>query len=207
MEHRILPRLQLDNLIRLLAGDGFEVIGPQIDQGAIVYAPIKSAAELPIGWTDEQAPGSYRLKQRSDGAYFGYAVGPHSWKKYLFPPTQQLWQAARTENGFEIRETRPEPPRRALLGVRSCELHAIAVQDRAFLGRDGRFTDPFYAQSRERLFLIAVECEEPAGTCFCTSMGTGPDVRTERIPLSLANGDPARGQAKCDLVLAELDDG
>jgi ferredoxin len=206
MERWVLPKPRLDDLFRLLAGDGYELIGPRIEQEAIVYGPIRSSAELPIGWTDEQVPGSYRLKRRNDKDYFGYAVGPHSWKKYLFPPTLQLWQAVRTESGFEIRETRPEPPRRALIGVRSCELHAIAVQDRTFLGRDGRFTDPFYAQSRERLFLVAVECEEPGGTCFCASMDTGPDVRTERIPLSIANSNPAAGRTKCDLVLTELDD-
>jgi ferredoxin len=174
---RILPKPRLDDLIRLLLHDGFEVIAPRIEQEAIIYGPVQSVKDLPIGWTDRQAPGSYRLERRKDDAYFAYAVGPHSWKKYLFPPTLTLWRAQRKDNGFEIHESAGDPPRRALLGVRACELNAIAVQDRVFIDRAGQFTDPYYAGARERLFLIAVECEHPAGTCFCASMGTGPQVR------------------------------
>ena len=92
----LLPKSRLDDLLGLLAEDGYEVIGPRVEQGAIVYGPIQSSRDLPIGWTDRQAPGSYRLEKRADDAYFGYAVGPHSWKKYLFPPTLRLWQAERT---------------------------------------------------------------------------------------------------------------
>jgi sulfhydrogenase subunit beta (sulfur reductase) len=40
--------------------------------------------------TDEQDGGKYRLRKRPDGALFGYAVGPHSWKKFLFPPVTRL---------------------------------------------------------------------------------------------------------------------
>jgi sulfhydrogenase subunit beta (sulfur reductase) len=98
--------------------------------------------------------------------------------------------------------------------VRSCELHAIAVQDRTFLGRGPGFADPHYARARERLFLVAVECEHPGGTCFCASMGTGPEVRPERIPLAtLPNGggetrssDEGNGLARVDLVLTELEE-
>jgi ferredoxin len=174
-----LPKARFDDLIRLLLHDGFEVIGPRIEQQAIVYGPVQSAKDLPVGWTDRQTPGSYRLEKRQDDAYFGYAVGPHSWKKYLFPPTLRLWQAQRTDAGFEVRDAMPDPPRRALLGVRACELHAIAVQDRVFLDRAGQFTDLHYARARARLFLVAVECEHPGGTCFCASMGTGPEISDE----------------------------
>jgi ferredoxin len=175
----ILPKPRLDDLIRLLLQEGFEVIGPRIEQQAIVYGPIQSAKDLPVGWTDRQVPGSYRLEKRHDDAYFGYAVGPHSWKKYLFPPTLRLWQAQRTDAGFEVRDATPDPPRRALLGVRACELHAIAVQDRVFLDRAGQFTDLHYVRARARLLLVAVECEHPGGTCFCASMGTGPEISEE----------------------------
>jgi hypothetical protein len=91
----------------------------------------------------------------------------------------RLWQAQRTATGFTIQEDEDDPPRRAFLAIRACELHALAVRDRVLLNRDGRFTDPHYAKARERLFLIAVECEHPGGTCFCASMGTGPEVSWE----------------------------
>src|SRR5262249_19663783 len=49
------------------------------------YDDIASVADLPRGWTDEQDGGRYRLHRRDDDALFGYAVGPHSWKKFLHP--------------------------------------------------------------------------------------------------------------------------
>jgi ferredoxin len=229
-ECRILPKPRLGELIDLLWGDGFEVIGPRIDQGAIVYGPVRTVADLPIGWTDRQEAGSYRLEPRSDGAFFGFAVGPHSWKKYLFPPMLRLWEAAKTDDGFVVSNLEPNVPRRAFLAVRSCELHALAIQDRVFIDHSGRFTDPHYAEARARLFLIAVECEHPGGTCFCTSMGTGPSVDPDRIPLDAAKHDDAARQANsgnwaapaqprdaagvesekhapvCDLIFTELDD-
>ena len=56
--------------------------------------------------------------------------------------------------------------------MRACELHAIAVQDKVFL--DGQFVDPGYKARRENLFLVAVNCGQAGGTCFCASMNTGP---------------------------------
>jgi formate hydrogenlyase subunit 6/NADH:ubiquinone oxidoreductase subunit I len=212
MDICLLPKPRLDELIRVLAEDGYEVIGPRIDQGAIIYAPLDSTKDLPIGWTDRQAPGFYRLERRNDSTYFGFAVGPHSWKRYLFPPSLRLWQAQRVETGFVVRDEQPVPPRRAFLGVRSCELQAIAVQDRVFINRAGTFTDPHYAKVRERLFLIAVECEHPGGTCFCASMGAGPEVQPERIPLlaskhddaasQTGSGDPGRVPGRVPLTMA-----
>lgn len=202
MESWILPKPRLDDLLNVLKGDGFEIVGPRLEQGAIVYDTIRSAKDLPIGWTDRQAPGSYRLEKRQDQAYFGYAVGPHSWKKYLFPPALRLWQARRTETGFSVDATVSPPPRRAFLGIRSCELHAIAVQDRTFLNRDGRFTDPHYAQARSGLFLIAVECQHPAGTCFCASMNTGPDVRPDRFPTPVSGGQKDSNGGRLSLPMS-----
>ena len=69
-----------------------------------------------------------------------------------------------------------------------CELHAIAIQDRVFLG--GRFVDRDYAARREGAFVVAVNCFEPGGTCFCVSMGTGP-----------------RAESGYDLALTEILDG
>ncbi len=227
VDNWLLPKHRLDDLIGLLLKEGFEVIGPRIEQGAIVYSALQSASDLPIGWTDRQAPGSYRLEKRPDNAYFGFAVGPHSWKARLFPPELSLWQARKSQAGFEIRPVEPNPPKQAFLGVRSCELHAMAVQDRVFINRAGQFTDPYYAKARERVFLIAVECEHPAGTCFCVSMGTGPEVRTEQIPPLTSRPKDAKDKAEddsarialplaqtpaaapaapaCDLVMTELE--
>lgn len=168
----ILDRAGLDNLLQALQGLGYQVMGPTMRDGAIVYDRVETIADLPAGWTDEQDGGAYRLKRRDDEALFGYAVGPQSWKKYLFPPVLPLWKAWRDGDAVEIVEEDASLPPLAFLGVRSCELHAIAIQDKVFMG--GKHIDPVYAARRETAFLIAVNCGSPAGTCFCVSMNTGP---------------------------------
>ena len=167
-----LPRVGLQELISQLTGDGFSVIGPKIDQGAIVYDGIESADELPRGWTDRQEPGQYRLERRDDDAYFGYVVGPHSWKRYLFPPLATVATADRTGDGWTLSAPVEPPPRYAFLGVRACEIAAMKIQDRVFTG--GAYVDPIYQRRREAAFIVAVNCTMAAPTCFCTSMNTGP---------------------------------
>jgi sulfhydrogenase subunit beta (sulfur reductase) len=169
-----LPRKNLEALIRSLSNKGYQVVGPTIDQGAIVYAEITSADDLPHGWTDLQQPGEYRLEKREDDACFGYVVGPHSWKKYLFPPLTTVASADRTEDGWQMRTPgdAEEVPRYAFLGVRACELAAMKIQDKVFMG--GAYTDPTYSRRRESAFVVAVNCTQAAPTCFCTSMNTGP---------------------------------
>src|SRR5581483_6518110 len=80
-------------LISALRRRGYRVLGPTIANEAIVYDELESAGELPVGVTDMQDAGTYRLVRRDDEARFGYAVGPHSWKRYLFPPRVRLWRA------------------------------------------------------------------------------------------------------------------
>ncbi len=173
---RFLGKADLQCLIDALLDDGFTVVGPTIDQGAIVYDAITGVDDLPRGWTDRQEAGRYCLERRSDEMCFGFVVGPHSWKRFLFPPQATVATAERREDGgWRMATPEETPPRYAFLGVRACELAAIDIQDRVFLG--GAFVDPIYRQRREAAFIVAVNCTVAAPTCFCTSMQTGPRCR------------------------------
>ncbi len=183
-----LARSGLQVLIDRLAEQGYEVIGPTVAQASIVYDRIRSLSDLPQGWTDRQSPGEYRLERREDDELFGYVVGPHSWKRYLFPPLTTLTTADLTSDGWQMRAADDNPPRYAFLGVRACELAAIRVQDRVFL--EGGYVDPVYQRRRQNVFIVAVNCTQAASTCFCTSMETGPRCRSG-----------------FDLALTELPDG
>ncbi len=183
-----LSRDGLQALIEALAARGYQVLGPTVRDGAIVYDTITGLADLPAGWTDQQDAGRYRLERREDNALFGYAVGPQSWKRVLHPPVESLWQAQRNGDGFAVTPAEAPAAKYAFLGVRSCELHAIAIQDRVFI--DGPYPNTAYRRRRGDNFLIAVNCGEAGGTCFCVSMDTGPKAR-----------------AGFDLALTELLDG
>ncbi len=164
----------LAGLIDSLHAEGFRVIGPTLRDEAIVYDDIESVADLPAGWTDEQDGGHYRLRRRDDAALFGYNVGPHAWKRFLHPPLLRLWRAEREADGLTVHRAAEPAEHFAFLGVRSCELHAIAIQDRVFL--HGPYVDPHYRARREGAFIVAVNCGQAGGTCFCVSMNTGPQA-------------------------------
>jgi sulfhydrogenase subunit beta (sulfur reductase) len=184
----LLSKEALAALITALQTDGFRVLGPTLGEGAIVYDEIASLADLPAGWTDRQEGGSYRLERRADDALFGFTIGPQAWKRFLHAPLLRLWRSDPGREGLGVAADPPPTEKMAFLGVRACELHAIAIQDKVFLG--GPYVDPHYRARRDGVFIVAVNCGQAGGTCFCTSMHTGPQVTTG-----------------FDLALTELPDG
>jgi formate hydrogenlyase subunit 6/NADH:ubiquinone oxidoreductase subunit I len=176
VEPCVIDRQAMATLLVSLREHGYTPVGPTVRDGAIVYDELESDADFPIGWTDVQEAGSYRLERRDDEALFGYVVGAHSWKKFLFPPATRLFRTTLTSNGLEIDSDTEPAPRYAFIGVRACELAAIAVQDRVFM--EGAHVDPTYRTRREGALLIAVNCGQAGNTCFCVSMETGPKTQT-----------------------------
>ena len=156
----------LQHLVSLLIHRGYRVVGPTVSDNAIVLAELTSADELPTGWGVDVGPGHYRLRRRDDDALFGHSAGPQSWKQFLHPPRQQLWSS----DGIEPED----PPTYAFLGVRACDLAAIAVLN-GVLG-ESAYPDKGFVGRLRRIFVVAVNCTEPGGLCFCASMGTGPAV-------------------------------
>jgi ferredoxin len=175
-EQVVMERDGLAALFQSLSSRGYRVVGPTVRESAIVYDEIDSVDDLPAGWTDEQEAGTYRIKRRTDGALFGYVVGPQSWKKFLFPPNLRLWKAQRSRPGFQIAAEEEELPHFAFIGVRPCELQALAIQDQVFV--HGKHADPVYQARRNATFVVAVNCGLARGTCFCVSMKTGPRARS-----------------------------
>jgi len=171
-----IERDALQQIIDALWRRGYQVIGPTVRDGAIIYETVARLDDLPVGWTDRQDAGRYRIERRADAAMFGYAVGPHSWKRFLHPPVERLWQARREGDGFSVVEKEEVPEPLAFIGVRACELRAIAIHDRVFLA--GQYLDKTYKIRRDHAFIVAVNCSQAGGTCFCVSMDAGPKVET-----------------------------
>jgi sulfhydrogenase subunit beta (sulfur reductase) len=183
-----LARRNLQVLIDVLRDDGRTVIGPTVADGAIVLDEVRSVDDLPAGWHDDQGPGRYRLTADGGERLFDFTVGPTSAKRWTFPPRVPQAVASREGGAIAFETAWVDAPRLAFLGLRACEVAALGVQDRVFLG--GPYTDEDYRARRSAALVIAVECAVAAATCFCTSMGTGPVVT-----------------GGADLVLSELDDG
>ena len=126
MTSAVIDAAGLQQLISTLIDRGYRVVGPTKSENAIVLAELSSADDLPRGWGVDVDPGHYRLRRRDDDALFGHSAGPQSWKQFLHPSRQQLWSA----DGSRARR----PPRYAFIGVRACDLSAIAVLN-GVLGR------------------------------------------------------------------------
>ncbi|MFO7593115.1 MAG: 4Fe-4S dicluster domain-containing protein [Pseudomonadota bacterium] len=177
---------RLENLLRQA---GYRVFAPKAEDGAIQYRELESMAQLPWGVRQTQAPGEYRLQYQDTPRAFAWANGPQALKPALFAPTETLWRVTRDETG--ALDFTPATPRQqqplAVIGVRSCDLAALELQDRHFLGGEA---DPQYAARRENLLLVAVNCSHPADTCFCAGTGDGPAA-----------------EQGYDLLMDELDEG
>jgi sulfhydrogenase subunit beta (sulfur reductase) len=186
---RFLARKDFQTLIDALLGAGYQCIGPQVRDGAIVYDHLSRAEQLPVGVGDQQIPGQYQLTTSNSQRWFAWANGPQALKPLLFAPREVLWRAERDAQGkINFVPSEPAAVKTAVIGVRSCDLAAMRIQDKVFL--EDEYQDNNYRARREALFTVVVNCTHPASTCFCSATGDGP----------IAKGG-------YDLVLTELDDG
>lgn len=159
-----------------------------------MFDDLTGVADLPTGLTIVPTPGRVRLEPLPAGPgrerSFRYPVTADGIKRWTYPSRiDALTTATDDEGRVTVRVSAPpEPVPLAIVGVRACDLAGLAVHDRVL--QDGPAADPDYAARRSDLLLVAVECAVAGSTCFCASMGTGPEVR-----------------GGADLILGELDDG
>ncbi len=193
---RILEPSDLGALIAELQGRGFRVVGPTRRGDAIVTGEIRSVSDLPRGVGDTQEPATYRLTDRDDGAFFGFAAPAQSTKPVFFPAEEVVWRGKRDheqDGHFNVERDKVDATPIALLGVRSCDLRAVQIHDQVLSAR--QFKDSHYTARRDGALVIAVACGDPAATCFCASMGTGPR------PAAI---DPQTAEPSYDLLLTEV---
>lgn len=105
-------------------------------------------------------------------------------KRYVFPHIQRLMKVG-ANDGIRIEPTYEET-RRAIFGIRSCDVAGIHHLDRYYLG--GAHKDIYYAKLRKNLLLVNVVCSDPQididDDCFCMCADTGPAAR-EHFDLQL----------------------
>lgn len=207
MRNLFLPHEKLQLLINLLIEQGYQCVGPQVRDAAIVYDTLTSMEQLPWGIRDYQTPGEYRLEKIPQHLAFSWANGPQALKPLLFKPYETVWKVTRDKNGKLIfkPEINQEAPL-AVIGVRACDIAGMEVQDKTFLEKG--HTDIRYQQRRQNLFLIAVNCTYSSQNCFCVSANTGPcakssyDIVMTEIEQGFVIHDvSSKGQA----IVAQLD--
>jgi ferredoxin len=168
----ILEGKDFSHLFDALKRKGYRLAAPVARDGAIVLDYVTEVNQLPLGLRDEQDGGKYRLEQTGNPSLFGFTVGQQSWKKFLYAATKTLWKVDLDTHEYIVPEVESEFTPTALIGVRSCDLHAIAIHDQIL--SEGPHHDPHYVTARSGNFIVAVNCTRAGGTCFCASVGTGP---------------------------------
>ncbi len=162
----------LRKLFDLLSSE-YELVGPALKEGVISYKVLRSFEELPFGCKSMELAGYYAV-EKADG-YFTYVRPSNSLKTFLHPPELTIMRVKR-ENGKLSFEYEYPDKKYCFFDVRACDLSALKVLDMVFLHKN-KNPDPYYASLREKVFIVAVNCTNHTNTCFCTTMGTGPEVK------------------------------
>ncbi|MGE0081365.1 MAG: 4Fe-4S dicluster domain-containing protein [Thiohalomonadaceae bacterium] len=188
MEPALLPRANFDALVQALVEAGYRVFGPTPRAGSVVFDEIASADELPRGHKSEQVPGRYRLAHNGDDRLFDFVHGHESLKRFTFAAEETLW-TIRHDGQVSFNANLPDERPTAVIGARACDIAGMRVQERTFVeGPYSSYTDPYFADRRHKLFIVAVNCSTCASTCFCASQGAGPRVK-ESFDLALTELD------------------
>ena len=105
-------------------------------------------------------------------------------KRYVFPHMQRLMRY--TLGARPTVEADADARKRAIFGIRSCDVAGLFMLDRHFLG--GEHLDVYYRNLRASLFLVNVVCtdreQDIDEDCFCVCADSGPAAR-EHFDLQL----------------------
>jgi ferredoxin len=207
---RALSQEGLARLLSALQDAGFVIFGPRVKDGAITFDELAGIDDLPRGLTEVQSGGRYRLEETERPNLFGFASTAQSFKRVFHPAREPLFGLRRGANGPELVPAESGARPVALIGARGCDVAALGTLDGVLM--NSTHPDAGYRARRGDVFILAVHCTKPGGTCFCTSMGTGPratapfDLALTEIP----KGDTTEfvvdvGSTRGEALLAGID--
>ena len=132
----------------------YSLIGPAREGDQVVFRRLSSSGDLEMDY------GSTMLSPR----------------KFIYLPREELFRFSRGKGDKWTVEEPEYREKQILLGVHPCDVRAITLLDKVFLGDDA---DKPYRSRRENTLLIALNCTRVCENCFCESMGTGPFLDTK----------------------------
>jgi len=96
-------------------------------------------------------------------------------KEYIFSPKEILFCWENTDGNIKAFTPPENAKKRIYFGVRACDAYGLEYMDHFYL--DG-YRDTLYESKREAAIIVAVNCAEAGEHCFCSSMGTGPFLKS-----------------------------
>ena len=148
MRAQILMKADLGNLLDELRRN-FRVVGPKRKRGEHVFGDIHNLEDLDLEYVTTILPP----------------------KKLFLPPTETLLSFA---SSGETIATNVETRKLLIFGLHSCDLNGLLLLDRVF---ESDYPYPRYIERRRNSVTVAMACTDVGETCFCESMGTGPEPK------------------------------
>ncbi len=144
MNFKIMPKAAFPDWVARLCTQ-FRVVGPRQKHGQYVFDVVEDVADLALHYPTSVLPP----------------------KKYLVPQKEVLLNYRLDGSRLEV-VNEPEPT--VILGLHTCDIHALKLFDRIF---SQGFTDQHYQAHRESVTLVSMECLTPcSANSFCRDMGT-----------------------------------
>lgn len=125
-----------------------------------LYAPVKDE-------NDEVALAEVTTGADMTLDFVNFRLSP---KDLFFPQCEVLYTLDR--NG--VKDTSQPDGKFVAFAVRPCDADAVKSIDKVFEDETTGYIDPYFAAKRQNGVLIALACDKPCPTCFCTSVGSGP---------------------------------
>ena len=145
MPDRSISKDRFPDLIAAVC-DGHAVYGPKAEEGVIAFRPISCADELAMGYRNS-------------------TISP---KQLFLPRAEVVYEL----DGDQFLDDSLPEEKIVIFGLRPCDCRALTLLDRVF--DTEQVKDPFYLARRENTVLVALACNRPLSTCFCTALGGDP---------------------------------
>jgi ferredoxin len=117
----------------------------------------------------------------------------NSIKQFVFPRHERLYGYRFQGKRIELTPAELPTTEQIVVGARPCDAVALEILDAVF---NWDVKDAFYNRRRELTAVVTLACKEHDGSCFCTSVGSGPcDPRGSDVLLFPLDGE--RYEVRC----------
>jgi len=94
-------------------------------------------------------------------------------KNCFLPDVEALFSFTKKDGSYHLEAEAVPEEKRLIFGIRPCDSRALTILDNVYLGEKPE--DSYYKKRRANTTLVGLSCNEPYDSCFCTSLGSGPD--------------------------------
>jgi len=128
-----------------------------------------------FGPVKEGAFHCFRELAEGDRPDFEFQNTRLSAKGIIYPQSEDMFVYTLDESREDhhiLKEAPKDDTPRAVLGIRPCDAKAVSLLKLNFDTPD--YKDPYWLDRYNATTLVGLACDQPCGTCFCTSTGCGP---------------------------------